>query len=184
VRIAHDWVITPTLLNHLEISGDRYWNLGLNPTMGQGWNQKLGINGVPEGVSQYNGEFPAITFSGGTGVSVNYGRGYSENWHEFRQSLIDNLTYIRGSHTMKFGVEVDRDRINRLYQGGSAGTFNFSNQMTSQPNASNLASQGSSFASFLLGQVQSASADQGAEWGVRYPRYAAFAQDDWPIGRG
>ena len=126
-RTAHDWVIKPNLLNHLTLSADKYWNYGLNPTAGQGWDAKLGISGVPQGIPLYNGEFPAFTFSGGTGVSVNYGRGYDENWHELRYSVIDNLTYIRGPHTMKFGVEFDRDRVNRLYEGGGAGMFNFSN---------------------------------------------------------
>ncbi|PYS13571.1 MAG: hypothetical protein DMG15_10755, partial [Acidobacteria bacterium] len=180
-RTSHDWVVKPNLLNHLTLSFDRYWNFGVNPTAGQGWDTKLGIKGLPPGIPLYNGEFPAFTFSGGTGVPVNFGRGYDENWHELRYSLIDNLTYIRGTHTMKFGIEFDRDRINRQYQGGGSGTFNFSNQMTSQPNSSALATQGSAFASFLLGQIQSASADQGAGWAVRYPRYALFAQDDWHL---
>jgi len=180
-RIAHDWVIRPNVLNHVTISADRYWNLGLNPTAGQGWNAKLGIQGVPQGIPLYNGEFPAFTFSGGSGVSVNYGRGYDENWHELRYSIIDNLTYIRGTHTMKFGFEWDRDRINRLYEGGGAGTFNFSNQTTSQPDSSTLATAGSSYASFLIGAAQSASADQGVEWGLRFPRIALFAQDDWHV---
>lgn len=178
-RTGHDFVIKPNLLNHLILSADRYWNLGLNPTAGQGWDAKLGITGIPQGIPLYNGEFPQITFSGGTGAPVQQGRGYDENWHEFRYSAIDNLTFIHGTHTMKFGAEFDRDRINRLYQGGGAGLFNFSNQMTSQPDTSGLATQGSAVASYLLGQLQSASADQGVEWGLREPRYALFAQDDW-----
>ena len=53
--------------------------------------------------------------------------------------------------------------------------------MTSQPDSSTLATAGSSYASFLLGALQSASADQGVEWGTRMPRYALFAQDDWHV---
>jgi len=179
IRINHDSIITPTLLNHVTLNADHYYNLGLNNTLGQGWDAKLGITGIPEGIPLYNGEFPQITFSGGTGAPTMLGRGYDENWHEFRYGLIDNLTYIHGKHTMKFGTDLGKDRINRLYEGGGGGLFNFSNQMTSQPDTSGLATQGSAVASYLLGELQSAGAYQGAETGVRYPRYALFAQDEW-----
>ena len=38
VRINIDSVITPTLLNHVTLSADRYINLGPNGTDGQGWD--------------------------------------------------------------------------------------------------------------------------------------------------
>ena len=47
VRINLDSVITPALLNHVTLSADRYINWGPNGTDGQGWDQKLGITGIP-----------------------------------------------------------------------------------------------------------------------------------------
>ena len=185
VRINHDYVFSPALLNHITVSADRYLNRGANKTAGQGWDQKLGILGIPAD----NGVFPQISFTGGNGVPVNFGRGYDEDWREMRYTFDENLTWIRGKHTMKFGFEVATNAINRLNRGdGSAknpstgGNLVFSNLMTSQPNAgANFASWGSAFASFLLGEVSSASALIPIETGLRFRRYAAFAQDEWHV---
>jgi hypothetical protein len=80
---------------------------------------------------------------------------------------------------MKFGFEIDRDRINRFFQGGAAGIFTFTNSMTSQPNSGSFGLWGSSYASFLLGAVGTATADIAPAWGARFIRYGVFAQDEW-----
>jgi hypothetical protein len=175
VRLNYDFILSPTLLNHVTVGVDRYYNLGLNKTDGQGWDPKLGITGIPAD----NGSFPQISFSGGTGAPVQFGRAYEENWHDLRYSIIENLAWVRGRHTMKFGITVERDRINRNLKSGVAGSFNFSNQMTSQPNSPSFGIWGSSVASFLLGAVNTASAYIPVETGARYIRYGAFAQDEW-----
>jgi len=175
VRLNHDYVFTPTVLNHVTLSTDRYTNLGLNKTGGQGWNQKLGISGIPADA----GEFPQIGFSGGTAAPAQLNRGYDEVWHDLRYSVIENLTWIRGKHSMKFGAEIDRDWINRSQFGGASGTFGFTNAMTSLPDSPNFNSWGNAYASFLIGAVNTASAYVPVSTGVRYIRYAMFAQDEW-----
>jgi hypothetical protein len=72
VRLNHDYVITPALLNHLTYSVDRYLSWGTNATDGGGWDQKLGITGMPAD----NGSMPGITFSGGTASPMSIGRAY------------------------------------------------------------------------------------------------------------
>jgi len=175
VRINHDYIFTPTLLNHLTISADRYYNLGINKTTGQGWDTKLGITGVPADA----GEFPQIAFSGGTAAPAQLNRAYDEVWHDLRYSVIENVSWIRGKHAMKFGFEIDRDRINRAQYGGASGSFGFSNSMTSQPDSPSYGVWGNAYASFVLGAVNTASAYIPVETGVRYIRYAMFAQDEW-----
>jgi hypothetical protein len=179
VRLNHDFVITPTILNHFTVSFDRYYNLGLNKTNGQGWDPQLGITGIPADT----GAFPQINFSGGAVSPAQINRGYDENWHDLRYSFIENLAWIRGAHTMKFGFEIDRDRINRHFLGGAAGIFTFTNQLTSQPNSPNLGAWGNSYASFLLGAVGTSLADIEPSWGSRLIRYGVFAQDEWRATR-
>ena len=53
--------------------------------------------------------------------------------------------------------------------------------MTSQPNSPNLPNWGSSFASFLLGDVQSANTTLTSTNGYRFRSLALFAQDDFRI---
>jgi Carboxypeptidase regulatory-like domain len=175
VRLNHDYIVNSAIVNHVTISVDRYYNLGLNKTNGQGWDQKLGITGIPADT----GAFPQVNFSGGQVSPTQLNRGYDENWHDVRYSFIENLTWIRGKHTMKFGFEIDRDRINRFFQGGAAGIFTFTNSMTSQPNSPSFGLWGSSYASFLLGAVGTATADIAPAWGARLIRYGVFAQDEW-----
>jgi Carboxypeptidase regulatory-like domain/TonB dependent receptor-like, beta-barrel len=177
VRINLDSILTPTLLNHVTLGVDRYINLGPNATDGQGWDQKLGITGIPSD----NGSFPAISFSGGTGLPVNFGRAYEEDWHETRYSLDETLTWTRGQHVFKFGTQIGWNREIRFIKGGVAGSFTFSNLMTSQPDAPNASSLGSSFASFLLGDVSQASSYIPLETDLRFHQYGIFAQDDWHI---
>ena len=80
---------------------------------------------------------------------------------------------------MKFGFSLERDIINRDLQSNASGTFAFTNSLTSQPNSSSYGAWGSSVASFLLGEVGSASAYIPAYTRSRYIRYGAFAQDEW-----
>src|SRR6185369_13794218 len=155
VRLNHDYVVSPTVINHFTVSLDRYYNRGLNKTNGQGWDDQLGITGIPADT----GAFPQINFSGGAVSPAQLNRGYDENWRDVRYSVIENLTWIHGKHTIKAGFEIDRDRINRRFLGGAAGIFTFTNAMTSQPNSPNFGTWGNSYASFLLGAVGTATAD-------------------------
>jgi hypothetical protein len=175
VRLNHDYVINPQTVNHVTVSVDRYINRGALKTAGQGWNNTLGISGIPAD----SGAFPAIQFSGGSAVPVNFGRAYDEDWKDLSFSVNQNLTRSVGRHTMKVGGEFGWTAINRNFTGGAAGTFGFSNFTTSQPNSPQFASQGSAFASFLLGDVFSTSALIPDQTRLRYKRYALFAQDEW-----
>jgi len=171
VRLNHDYIITNALVNHFTFSADNYFNRGANKTVGQGWDQKLGIQGIPAD----DGSFPQIDFSGGTGAPTGFGRSYDENWLEYRYGFIENLSWIHGKHTMKYGFSVQLNNEDRRF-GSQAGTFTFSNASTaSAPNASD----GSAFASFLLGAVHSASATVGLKTQLRFRQYALFAQDEW-----
>jgi hypothetical protein len=89
----------------------------------------------------------------------------------------------RGAHTLKFGVEVRRDRYN---QGGNLrahGTFSFDGSATQVPGGST-ATSGFGFADFLLGSVKEA--DRTANMGnamFRSTSVYTYAQDDWKISR-
>ena len=67
-------------------------------------------------------------------------------------NFVENVTWIRGDHQFKFGVEVLRKSIHWVQGRNQLGTYGFRNLSTSQPNES-FSTWGSSWASFLLGQV-------------------------------
>ena len=101
----------------------------------------------------------AISISGFTTLSGNeYKPGVGNSF-----SYIDNLTWIKGNHTLKFGVEVRRIQLN---QGNTAnGTVSFS-----------------SAASFLSNSVSSAT--YAAELpinGLRKTELYSYVEDEWKL---
>lgn len=177
-RANYDYMITPTIVNHLNISTDRYINLGANATNGGNWLQELGLTGIPQDTS---GAFPGITFSGGMVTPMNIGRAYDQILYETRYAIDQNLSWVKGNHNYKVGVNHIRAGINNNPRGGVSGAFSFSNTMTSLPNSPRYGTMGDPFASFLLGEVNTASALIGDMTGQRYRRYALFAQDEWRV---
>ncbi len=174
LRVNHDYVMRSNLINHVTFSLDRYINRGGNKTAGKGWASKLGITGLPDD----DGAFPSINFSGGVAAPANLNRAYDEDWKDFGWGVNQSLTWSVGSHTLKFGGEIGEMRVNRFFSGGRAGTFNFTALTTSQGSSG---AGGNAFASFLLGDVSSATALIPVEYTLKLRRYAAFAQDEWRV---
>jgi hypothetical protein len=114
---------------------------------------------------------------------VTFNQGYSQlgdSTHyrntETTFGVIDSLSAIRGKHTLKFGVEYQRHYDNGLTLSNGAGSFGFSNLETALPGSG---STGNAFASFLLGEVDSAtSLFYSTELGVRWNYVSGYFQDD------
>jgi hypothetical protein len=176
-RLNHDYIFSPTVLNHLTLGVDRYTNPYNNTSVGKGWDKALGITGMPNDL----GAFPQISFSGGTGSPISMGLTSNGLGAETRYSISESLTWIRGRHTFKFGGAHWRFDNNSRNESSTAGAFTFSNQMTSQPDSPSLTSWGSSFASFLLGDLQNANTTLPSTTGYRFGHYSLFAQDDYRL---
>jgi hypothetical protein len=176
-RLNHDYTASATLLNHLTLGVDRYVNPYSNTSVGKGWDKALGITGMPNDL----GAFPQLSFSGGTGSSISMGLTSNGVGAETRYSISDSLTWIRGHHTLKFGGSHWRFDNNSINESSTAGSFSFSNQMTSQPDSPSLTSWGSSFASFLLGDLSNANTTLPNATGYRFGHYSLFAQDDFRV---
>jgi hypothetical protein len=174
-RLSFDSIIRPNLINHVTLGNDRYYNPSITTTYGQGWNAKLGLQGVPFDI----GEFPVVSFSGGTDAPLNLSGGQYALLGSMRWSLNDSITWIRGHHFLKFGGSWWYETLNDEKKAGGSGSFNFSNQMTSQPTAPQYGSWGSAVASFLLGAVNTATDTGPVSESDRYPYQALFIQDEW-----
>ncbi len=171
-RMSYDWTISPRLFNHFSIGGNQFFKNSYSPNSGGNWKSKVCI---PNAVD-CNVNFPNLSFSEFTGWgSTAYNGTEQPSW-----SLKDDLSYIRGAHTMKFGYAFESQRANGFGQQNIAGQASFSFLETAVPGATTFTS-GSSFASFLLG-----AADSGATETIRYlPQtfdyHGFYAQDDWHI---
>jgi hypothetical protein len=74
--------------------------------------------------------------------------------------LSPSLTKVKGSHTMKFGMELRRAQLDYLQSNNNSGIFNFTNLMTAQNGLSG--GGGYAFASFMLGDGASGDAQLNA----------------------
>jgi len=175
-------VLKPNLLNQFSLSFNRmYIPLG-NPTAGGNYPTKAGITGLPPGIA--SSAMPDINFAGnnapiswaGTNAHVN-----TEAANTF--DLQNNVTWTKGKHfiTVGFQYQTLQDNYNNPLTGTLA-SFSFSNNETANfgPTGTLLSTTGLSYASYLMGLVDSSSVTQNAvaETGGRYKTYAAYIQDD------
>jgi hypothetical protein len=174
-RLNYDYIVRSNLLNHVTIGLDRYRNRTQQLSQFEDWNQKLGI----QGILWDQGAFPAITFSGGVASPRALGGPDFSTNASGRITFTDTLTWIKGRHSMKFGGNYWPEYANAREGYLSSGNFSFTNLTTSQPNSPQYTSLGSSFASFLLGDLSSAGISEPYTRGARYRSGGAFVQDEW-----
>ncbi len=91
---------------------------------------------------------------------------------------VDNVSWVHGKHTFRFGFEYNRQNFNQIGNQFSRGQFAF------QPNATQSSSKagGDAFAEFLLGDIyQSTVAVALANAKFQRNTEAAFVDDTWKI---
>jgi hypothetical protein len=171
-RGSHDWTISPRMMNHFSLGGNKFYKNSYSPNTGGNWKSKVCI---PNAVD-CNVNFPSLSFSEFT----SWGGAAYNGTEQPSWSLKDDLSFIRGAHTLKAGYAFESQRANGFGQQNIAGQASFSYLETAVPGATS-ATSGSSFASFLVG-----AADSGATETIRYlPQtyayHAFYAQDDWRV---
>lgn len=184
-QIHDDYMLRPNLVNQFSASMNRmYIPLG-NPTAGGNYPTKAGISGLPPGIA--SSAMPDINFAGtnppiswaGTNAHVN-----TEAANTF--DIQNNVLWTKGRHfiTVGFQWQALQDNFNNPLTGTLA-SFSFSNNETANfgPTGTLLSTTGLSYASYLLGLVDSSSVTQNAvaETGGRYKTYAAYIQDDFKV---
>ena len=95
--------------------------------------------------------------------------------------LRDGLTWVKGNHTLKLGVEI---RVNRYFDDECQTctcSCVFNAGLTGNPNTPS--GTGTGLASFLLGQVASATVQEPSGASYRANSQGFYVQDDWKIFR-
>ena len=118
--------------------------------------------------------FPTVNITGYNGL----GNGGPNRTTHVTQTANASISYLKRSHTLKFGGEYRRIGADVRSYSSSAGTYSFTQSFTA---ATPTASGGDAFASFLLGSAASGSIVYAtpAEYLVDY--YAGYAQDEWRV---
>jgi hypothetical protein len=172
-RVTYDYVIKPTLLNQLSLGYNLFDHNNLTasqrvyPSKTGSWPEELGLKGV------IGTAFPVITFTGGyAGFASTTGTSDDEQMY----ALKDAVSWFKGKHSLKMGVEMRIIRSILRSTGNASGTFAFSEVGTALPGQPT--STGNAFASFLLGDVNSGSLNYPAHRVPRRPYTGFYVQDD------
>jgi hypothetical protein len=94
--------------------------------------------------------------------------------------VLDNLSWVRGKHTFKFGGEVATRRFNQIGNQFPRGFFQFQHIFTADP--ANIGSTGSGFATGLLGWTSEATRALGiANTQFRQWSQSYYVEDTWKL---
>jgi hypothetical protein len=189
--------INPNLGTGFYLTSSHTFSTHLTMTVGFSWlgeinnqyNTQTGVN-FP-GVTQSN-TLPFIRFNGNAGqpwtpnswgMQASSGPLYGETFSVNRKlglGFDNNWLYIHGRHTYNFGLEIRRAYQDDHECQGCGGGFAFDAATTADPTNIH-GSTGAAFASFLLGDVDSAFRRFVAENRLRNLYFAPYIQDDIKI---
>jgi outer membrane receptor protein involved in Fe transport len=160
---GHTWTPKPTLVNEFRFQ----YALA---------SYLLGPSGQPIFTSL--GQYPAARLAELQTVysfpSFRYGQGYGELGTEKRWELKDDISYVRGNHTLKFGFDFSRipfaDDTVINYQG----TWTFATDQPFNPKDPTTIAN-------LTKPTQFTAAIPGQYTSVPVNQYGAYIQDDWKV---
>jgi hypothetical protein len=204
-NISHTWTITNALVNDFRFTYMRQGQQGfLKPQTNNlvtdsctgtasafcftGTSDSAPINallassGIPAGKGGITPGLPAnltgvpyVNISGGAAFGNNFEGFLPQTGNSFQWS--DNLTWVKGNHTFKFGADIRRARFDQYYYFDVNGEFTFNN---SGPNAI-FPGDGDNYAEFLLGLTDTYTQGSGQREDIRATAVYPFVQDSWKI---
>jgi hypothetical protein len=202
--LEHTYNLTSNLVNQLKYGYTRLWAPVYNPdyripgfAFGAGG---AGVTGLPPGQASLS--FPTVTWSGGSSVAGTVAntewsgdQDYNAMTNYF--TLVDNMQYVHDKHSFTFGFTKEWLELNEFqYSTGTQPVqLTYSNAQTALyvptiSGASGLptgsvqnANTGNSFASFFVGDVNSATFTQLSfvDTAARMRNLSIYGQDDWRL---
>ena len=173
-QVTHSWTVKPSVIN--EFKAGASWNSQRIPPVGDAWQRET-----------YGFQFPHI-YQGGGRFENSIPDTTIQNYAPFNgaaRSLIspttdisvsDNVTYIKGAHTIKAGGLYIRNRKDQNGRSVYAGRLDFATTSTQ--------TTGNAFADALLGNFRTYSEAQSDPMGFfRFSQIEGFVSDNWRISR-
>src|SRR5208337_25371 len=133
----------------------------------------LGGAGIYPGLPSEHTGLPFVDVYGG----FNIGNGWEGELPQVGNSFqfSDNLSWVKGTHTMKFGVDARRSRFDQTLYYTVSGNFTFNSSGT------NAVGSADNYPGYFLGLADTYSQGSAQREGVRNTGLYLFAQDSWKI---
>jgi outer membrane receptor protein involved in Fe transport len=163
-------IFTPNLVNEARVGYIRFGFYRIQQDSTVDVVHALGIGGLTDaGVTPFNNGAPQITMTGY--VTIGGATNLPQGRHDNNYNYIENMTWTKGSHTMKWGVDYLHILFNSFFTSNGRGAFTFQNTFT-----------GNAVADLLLGLPQSATRNPGTPFhNAIADNYGIYFQDDWKV---
>ena len=185
---AYTHTFGPTIANELRYTYLRRKFIDTRPGLGENLAGQIGLRGVSDAA------FPSFTIPGygvpaglasgnvtipTTGATLGNPNAVSRYQTPIvDQQVIDSLSWYRGKHAFKIGVETRFGANDEIRDRSSSGDLRFTPLITGLPG---VAGTGNAFASFLLGEVNAANVQTSDKIPSRASYWSAYAQDDFRV---
>jgi hypothetical protein len=178
VSIGHVYLLTPSLIQEIRVGMNRQTTALRQEDFGRNLSEEFGIPGVnrdeeTSGLATIN---VSGVFTAGASILTPL-RLAATNW-----TLSDKLTWIRGRHTLRFGLASAHEMGSSGYRVFGRGFYTFLNLTTGTAVGP---PGGDAFASFLVGapfQILRDDFPPGLV-GLSATRFGAYVQDDFKVTR-
>ena len=204
VNVSHTWTISNAVVNEARFTYMREGQLGFQSPQTNnlvtascssaaqkfcftGLSDSSAINalagsasgnpafGITPGLGATHEGVPFTTISGGAVIGNNFEGQLPQIGNTYQWS--DSLTWVKGAHTMKFGIDVRRSSFNQtLY-------FNVNGAPVVDSSSANavITADGDNYAGYLLGLADSYTQGAAQSEAIRSTSVYPFAQDSWKI---
>ncbi len=145
--ISNTRVLSPSKVNEFRFGYNGFFNsTGRELAFIRDVNGELKLPGLPSPPPNAWG-IPQVAISGFSGFGDSTEGPYVNNNHIFQ--WVDNFSWTRGKHTVRFGAEIRRDRYNQIGNQFPRGELGFEGQATQNPGSPS--GTGYAFSDYMLG---------------------------------
>mgnify|MGYP000921074171 FL=1 len=170
--ISDTHTFSPNFINELKLGLNRTFAQNRDYNFGVDVLSKLGITGIDNPANDPAiGGMPQFTFGGAIAVAASGNRNFTYTGQNTYQ-IIDNMSWFKGRHSIKFGTDIRRMQVNNQNIPVTIrGSYSFDDRLA-----------GLGYANFLLGFPTGAT--RGIARPNAYPRgtyYGFYIQDDFRL---
>jgi hypothetical protein len=174
--ISETHIFNANLINEFRLGYNRINSHRFQLNANTNVSAQLGFPGVP--FAPDLGGLPQISIDDGTATIGSSGfLPAIEKQNSY--VLTENLTWIHGRHSAKFGTEIRRDQFTLFEPSAPRGTLDFASDFTDNPSAPQTG--GEAFATFLLGITDGATITNTHNVDYHREIYAFYGQDDFRV---
>lgn len=165
-------ILRPTLINEFRTDWVTRTTLAHSPSLGQHYPSRMGLQGIPDDA------FPRFNVNGYTALGSNQQR--RDQTPIQQTQFTDTMSWIRGTHSVRFGGDFRRSRNQDFRAQQVSGAFTFNKAITGL-NGNN--KTGNGVAALLLGSPSNFQAANPPVIDRSSWYLSGFVQDDWQIHR-